>query len=319
MLNIDAQAARAAMPFDQLIPALRDMFVAGCEVPLRHNHVIKKDGQDQGTLLLMPAWSDRCGYFGIKTVSIFPKNSAQGLPGLFSTYMLHSMDTGEPLALIDGNEITSRRTAAASALAADYLCRKNTSRMLLIGAGRVASLIPYAYRSVRNIESVSVWDINEAASARLVDALRRDGFDAQVVTTLDAAAFDVDVVSAATLSTAPLVLGKYLRPGTHVDLIGSFTPAMRESDDACFDGTSVFVDTSEAPMKSGDLLSPMKNGVLQQAQIRADLASLCRSTHPGRTCDQEVTVFKAVGTALEDLAAATICFQASSKRVAAST
>lgn len=106
------------------------------------------------------------------------------------------------------------------------------------------------------------------------------------------------------------VLGKYLRPGTHVDLIGSFTPAMRESDDACFDSNSVFIDTDEAPMKSGDLLSPMKNGVLLQEQIRADLASLCRSTHPGRTSDHEVTVFKAVGTALEDLAAATICFQA---------
>ncbi|MNV71174.1 ornithine cyclodeaminase [compost metagenome] len=120
-------------------------------------------------------------------------------------------------------------------------------------------------------------------------------------------------MSAATLSTEPLVLGKYLRPGTHVDLIGSFTPVMRESDDACFDGTSVFIDTNEAPMKSGDLLSPMKNGVLLREQIRADLASLCRSEHPGRTTDQEVTVFKAVGTALEDLAAANICFQACSQ------
>ncbi|MEJ2804141.1 ornithine cyclodeaminase [Comamonas sp. BIGb0124] len=310
MLDINAQAARAAMPFDHLIPALRNLFAIGCEVPLRHNHTIQKEGQDHGTVLLMPAWSEHLGYFGIKTVSIFPKNSAQGLPGLFSTYMLHSMETGEPLALIDGNEITSRRTAAASALAADHLCRKDASRMLLIGAGRVASLVPYAYRSVRNIESVSVWDINEAASSRLVETLRRDGFDARVVDTLDHAAFGVDIVSAATLSTEPLVLRKYLRPGTHVDLIGSFTPTMRESDDGCFDGTSVYVDTDEAPMKSGDLLSPIQKGVLRREQIRADLTSLCRAENPGRISEEEITVFKAVGTALEDLAAAAMCYRA---------
>lgn len=315
MLHIDSTATRAALPFDRLVPVLRDMFASGCEVPLRHSHVIERQQEEHGRVLLMPAWSEGRGYFGIKTVAIFPGNTAKGMPGLFSTYMLHSLETGEPLALVDGNEITSRRTAAASALAADYLCRKNASRMLLIGAGRVASLIPYAYRSVRNIQQVGVWDIHEPSSARLVEALRRDGFDAHLVKKLDHDAFEVDVVSAATLSTQPLVLREHLRAGTHVDLIGSFTPAMRESDDACFAGTAVYVDTDEAAMKSGDLLSPLSSGALQRDQVRSDLAGLCRGHHAGRGGDAEViTVFKAVGTALEDLAAAAMVYEASSEK-----
>lgn len=310
MLQIDSPTTRAALAFERLIPALKDMFAEGCTVPQRHVHTVESGGHETGKILIMPAWSERLGYLGFKTVTIFPDNSAQGLPGLHSTYMLHSLATGQPLAQIDGDEITSRRTAGASALAADYLSRKNASTMLLLGTGRVARLLPYAYRCVRDIQRLGVWNINEASSVRLVEELRRDGFDAHVVSTLNAAAFDVDIVSAATLSTKPLVLGEYLRPETHVDLIGSFTPAMRESDDACFAGTSVFVDTDEAPMKAGDLLSPLQSGVLQREHIRSDLAGLCRGSHPGRVNDTEITVFKAVGTALEDLTAASLAYDA---------
>lgn len=314
MLNIDAQATRCALPFAPLIDALRDMFVDGCTVPLRHNHQIEAADGVKGTLLLMPAWSAQTGYMGVKTVSIYPQNSQHGLPGLYSTYILYDAASGEPLALIDGNEITSRRTAAASALAADSLARRDARRMLLLGSGRVASLVPHAYRCVREIGQVGVWDIDAASSDRLVEKLRADGFDAAVIHELDENAFDVDIVSAATLSTEPLILRRFVRPGTHIDLIGGFTPAMRETDDGCFDGTSVFVDTDEAAMKAGDLLSPIQNGVLTPDRIRSDLAGLCRGAHPGRISDDEITVFKAVGTALEDLAAAAMCYRSVSQR-----
>jgi ornithine cyclodeaminase/alanine dehydrogenase-like protein (mu-crystallin family) len=310
MLNIDAGSARASLPFDRLVDALKEAFASGCEVPLRHNHTVTTAQGQQGTLLLMPAWSPSQGYLGVKTVSIYPGNSARSLPGLFSTYILYSVETGEPLALIDGNEITSRRTAAASALGASFLSRKDARSMLLLGAGRVASLVPYAWRSVRQIERVGVWDINPAQGRRLAEQLCSDGFDTYVVDRLETDTCAVDVISAATLSTEPLIRREYLRPGTHVDLIGGFTPAMRETDDACFAGTSVFVDTDEAATKAGDLLSPLGNGVIAREDIRSDLAGLCRARHAGRVSDDEITVFKAVGTALEDLAAAAMCFEA---------
>ncbi|SPS01019.1 ornithine cyclodeaminase family protein [Cupriavidus taiwanensis] len=310
MLNIDAESARASLPFDRLVDALKEAFASGCEVPLRHNHTVTTAQGQQGTLLLMPAWSPSQGYLGVKTVSIYPNNAGRSLPGLFSTYILYSVETGEPLALIDGNEITSRRTAAASALGGSFLSRQDAGSMLLLGAGRVASLVPYAWRSVRQIERVGVWDINPAQGRRLAELLCRDGFDAYVVDRLDTDTCAVDVISAATLSTEPLIRREYLRPGTHVDLIGGFTPAMRETDDACFAGTSVFVDTDEAATKAGDLLSPLGNGVIAREDIRSDLAGLCRARHAGRVSDDEITVFKAVGTALEDLAAAAMCFEA---------
>ncbi|WP_439687785.1 Delta(1)-pyrroline-2-carboxylate reductase [Cupriavidus oxalaticus] len=310
MLNIDGPTARASLPFDRLIPSLKNAFASGCEVPLRHHHTVSAAPDEAGTLLLMPAWSAASGYMGVKTVCVYPGNSLRKLPGLYSTYLLYRVETGRPLALIDGNEITSRRTAAASALAASFLSRKDASSMLVLGAGRVASLLPYAYRAVRDIRRVAVWDIDPLQAMRLVEQLRADGFDADVAERLDAAACAADIISAATLSTDPLIRGEFLRPGTHVDLIGGFTPAMREADDACFGGTSVFVDTDEAALKSGDLLSPLANGMLARADIRSDLAGLCREAHAGRSAVEEITVFKAVGTALEDLAAAVMCFEA---------
>lgn len=310
MLNIDAPTTRASLPFDRLVTVLKDAFASGCEVPLRHNHTVTAAQGEPGTLLLMPAWNAASGYMGVKTVCVYPGNHRRKLPGLYSTYILYRAETGKPLALIDGNEITSRRTAAASALAASFLSRQDASSMLVLGAGRVASLLPYAYRTVRQIRRVGVWDIDTDQAHRLVAQLCADGFDAHVVGRIDTDTCAVDIVSAATLSTEPLIRREYLRPGIHVDLIGGFTPAMREADDACFDGTSVFVDTDEAFGKAGDLLSPIANGVMGPEDIRSDLAGLCRAGHAGRCSAQEITVFKAVGTALEDLAAAAMCFEA---------
>lgn len=310
MLNIDAPTTRASLPFDRLVTALKNAFASGCEAPLRHSHTVTATPGEPGTLLLMPAWNAASGYMGVKTVCVYPGNPGRKLPGLYSTYILYRAETGKPLALIDGNEITSRRTAAASALAASFLCRADASSMLVLGAGRVASLLPYAYRTVRKIRRVAVWDIDTDHAHRLVARLCADGFDAEVVARLDGDTCAVDIVSAATLSTEPLIRREYLRPGTHVDLIGGFTPAMREADDACFDGTSVFVDTDEACRKAGDLLSPIANGVIGPEGILSDLAGLCRAEHAGRRSAQEITVFKAVGTALEDLAAAAMCFEA---------
>ena len=306
MHHFDRDTTRLALPFDRLIPALRDLFVAGCEVPLRHTHSLPDPGNPDGTantVLIMPAWQPG-RFMGIKTVNIFPGNSARGLPGLFSTYTLYDAQTGQPLAQIDGNEITSRRTAAASALAASYMAAPEARTLLVVGCGRVGSLIPDAYRAVLPIDHVLLWDRTPAHAEALALHLRAEGIHATATPDLQAAVSQADVVCCATLATAPLVQGAWLRPHSHLDLIGSFTPLMREADDACFAGVRLVVDTPEALQKSGELLGPMSRGVFTADSVAGTLADLCRGTLPGRLNPTGRTVFKSVGTALEDLAAA---------------
>ena len=299
MQLVDADTTRRHLPFDALIDALRTMFVAGCEVPLRGTQRIG----DAGTILLMPAW--RAGArLGIKTVTIFPGNSALGLPGLHSIYLLFDAATGVPLAQLDGNEITSRRTAAAAALAASYLARGDARRLLILGTGRVAALLAEAMRVVRPIDEVVVWNHRPGSAHALAAALREAGFDASATDDLEHAVKHADIVSCATLSTAPLVRGAWLRPGTHLDLIGSFTPQMREADAECFAASRVFVDTPEALAKSGDVRDAITEGAFAADRLQGTLAELCAGTRPGRVDPTERTLFKAVGTALEDLAAA---------------
>lgn len=308
MHHFTAQQTRDALPFDRLIAALRVAFAQGASVPLRHNHAIECQGA-KGTTLIMPAWSE-AGFYGLKTVNIFPGNGARGLPGLHSTYLLHDATTGVPLALIDGNEITSRRTAAAAALGADYLARQDARRLLLLGAGRVGALVPRALRTVRGIREVDVWNPNAERGQALVDALRTEGFDARYTTDLEQAARSADIISCATLAHTPLIRGAWLQPGVHLDLIGSFAPQMKEADVDCFAGREVYVDTDEAPLKAGELLDAFASGRFAASDIRANLQQLTRGERPGRTSEDAVTVFKAVGSALEDLTAATLVWRA---------
>ncbi|HEX2540758.1 MAG TPA: ornithine cyclodeaminase family protein [Caldimonas sp.] len=319
LLRIDAPTTRGALPFPALVDALRQAFTEGAEVPLRHAHAIGggPDSVDPshpaGTLLLMPAWRPgRRG--GLKTVAIFPGNSASGLPTLHSTYLLFDAATGAPLALIDGDEITARRTAAASALAASFLAPADATRLVLVGAGRIAALMTAAMAAVRRIDEVAIWSRRPEAARALALRLAAGGIDARAATNLEDAVRRADIVSCATLSTAALVQGAWLRDGSHLDLIGSFTPQMRECDAACFARARVFVDTREALAKSGDVLEAMREGAFAEERLHGTLADLCTGRAAGRTGAAEVTLFKSVGTALEDLAAAEMVFEATRAR-----
>lgn len=300
MRHFNATEVAAALPFNTLVPALHEAFVRGCEVPPRHPHNIGP----AGTALLMPAWREG-GFLGVKTVTIFPANGTQGLPGVHAIYTLFSARTGVPLAVMDGSELTSRRTAAASALAAQLLSRPDARCLALVGAGRVASLMPDALRSVRPaLQQVRVWNRHPAAAQQLAQHLRSQGFDATASTALEDAVRGADIVSCATLATQALVQGDWLAPGTHVDLVGSFTPTMREADGRTLARSRVWVDTEEALAKSGDLLQAVAEGAFDPAALQGTLATLCRGEAPRRHREDDITLFKSVGTALEDLAAA---------------
>ena len=322
MQFFDAPTTRAALPFEHLIAQLQTLFAAGCEVPARHVHEIAGAATDASALpsphtspltsLLMPAWLPG-RYYGVKIVNIASGNAARGLPALHASYLLHDAVTGVPLALLDGDEITARRTAAASALAASMLARQDARHLLVVGAGRVARLLPEAYLAVRSIERVSVWARSLDQADAFVAELQMRGIAADIAPDLPTAASNADIVSCATLASTPLIDGRWLRPGCHLDLIGSFTPAMREADDACFAGAAIYVDTAEALQKSGDLLGPLARGVFKASDVRGTLTTLARAAARGQACGRrhttERTVFKSVGSALEDLAAAMLVWE----------
>ena len=308
MKILDADQTRSHLDFEGLVPALREAFAHEATVPPRHVHAVGA-GDDRGTVLIMPAWSE-AGFLGIKTINIFPGNGARGLPGLHATYLLYDAHTGVPLAQLDGNEITAHRTAAASALGASFLAREDASSLLVLGTGRVARLLPAAHASVRPIREVRVWNHRPEPARALATRLNEAGFRARASDDLAHATAQADIVSCATLSTAPLIHGEWLGPGTHLDLIGSFTPQMRESDAQCFARSRVFVDTPEALSKSGDVLEAIIATAFDAAQLQGTLGELCQGMRAGRAGDAEITLFKSVGTALEDLAAAELVFDA---------
>jgi len=308
MQVIDAEAVARALPMARLIAALRAQFAAGCEVPARQVHEITRPDGGMLTSLVMAAWQPG-RYYGLKCINIAPGNARLGLPGLHASYLLYSADTGVPLALIDGDQLTARRTAAASALAAGWLAREDARHLLVVGAGRVARLLPEAYAAVRPIDRVSVWARSADKAQALAREWRGGGLNASAVAELEPAVRAADIVSCATLSTTPLVQGRWLQPGSHLDLIGGFTPAMREADDDCLRAAAWYVDTEEALRKSGDLVGPLSRGVVAEGDLRGTLAALARGDAEGRRAAAERTVFKSVGTALEDLAAAILVYE----------
>ncbi|MBO0332784.1 ornithine cyclodeaminase family protein [Sneathiella sp. CAU 1612] len=310
MRIIENSEIAAALHYPALIDALRDMFVSGCTQPLRHHHGLDPENERKGTLLIMPAWQSG-GFLGLKTVTVMPENGEKGLPSVQGTYLLFDADNGSALALMDAGELTTRRTAAASALAASYLARKDASKMLMVGAGAMAPCLIRAHAAVRDIREVTIWNHRTEKAEKLAAELTQEGFSAQAVTDLEAAARTADVISCATLSTEPLIKGNWLKPGAHLDLVGAFTPAMRESDDAAVGIASLFVDTREGGLnEAGDIVQPLKSGIIKEGDIRADLYDLCRGIHPGRESADEITLFKSTGAALEDLAAAILAYQA---------
>lgn len=290
-----------------LIDAVERQFRDGCEVPDRHHHTMKVPGQADATMLLMPAWQPG-KRIGVKLVNVFPDNTKRGLPSISADYLLYDGETGRALASMDGSVITARRTAAAAALGAKFISREESQTLFMVGAGRVGSMVPHAIRTVRPIRRVLVWDLKQEAAEALCTELQSAGMDACAELDLRAGVGEADIISCATLSTKPLIEGASLKPGQHLDLIGSFTPEMRETDDDAMRIAEVYIDTSTALMESGDLVFPLKSGAITEGSLIGTLTSLCRGEVAGRTDPAAITIFKAVGTALEDLAAASLVY-----------
>jgi ornithine cyclodeaminase len=297
-----ADEVHAALDYARLADALAQAFAAGAEVPVRHVHAL--GGLDR--LLLMPAWSNAA--LGVKLVTVMPGNGARGVGTVQAIYVLLDRATGEARALLDGEALTLRRTAAASALAARYLAREDARNLLVVGAGRLAPYLACAHFALRpDLRRVFIWSRDPARAQTAAQWLRDQGLPAQAAEQLEPAVRQAQIVSCATTATAPVVHGAWLESGTHLDLVGGFTPTMREVDDAAVARARIVVDTyAGALAEAGDLLAPLASGAITRAAIVAELAELVRGEQRGRTSAEEITLFKSVGTALEDLAAAAL-------------
>ncbi|SDF73973.1 ornithine cyclodeaminase [Limimonas halophila] len=310
MQVLSAAVVDAALTYDALVPALRNAFQGDASAPPRHHHGIPVPGGTEATLLLMPAW-EQGTYVGVKVATVFPDNPGRNLPSVQATYLLHDGATGTPVCQLAGQPMTNRRTAGASALAADYLARDDASRLLMVGTGAMAPELVDAHASVRPIREVRVWGRTPEKSRRLAAELSARGYAAEAVETLDAETVGwADVVSCATMAVEPPLHGEWLRPGQHVDLVGAFKPTMRETDDRAVQRARVFCDTYDGALsEGGDLVQPLQDGVITRHDVLADLYMLTRGQHPGRRSGEEITLFKSVGTALEDLAAAVLAYE----------
>jgi len=307
MKTLSAETLHTLLTPQLVVDALREGFSSGVHVPLRHHHSIPT-GADPGTMLIMPAWSESNGeqaVLGVKLVNVYTSNPEKGIPSIQGSYILFEKNTGTPIATLDGSTITLFRTAAASVLAATFLARSDSKRLLMVGTGRLAPYIVRTYVDVIGIDDVLIWGRNLEKARSTVKSLASLGIQAKAVSELQESVEWADIISCATMSTSPLVLGRWLQPGQHVDLIGGFTEEMRETDDEAVGLSDLFVDTREGALsEAGDLIQPLRNGVIQEDDILADLADLVTNKHSGRSSVQQITLFKSVGTALEDLATA---------------
>jgi ornithine cyclodeaminase len=307
MLHLDAAELRRRLPRLALIDALDEAFRRDTQVPPREHHALG----DGASLLVMPAWrmpdAGHAGAMGVKLVTVFPHNAARGQATVHASYTLFDPASGVPLATLDGSELTHRRTGAASALAARYLSRPDTARLLMVGTGQLARHVIESHAAVRPISEVRIWGRNPERAQALAAALRTAGcsYTVEAVADLEDGVRWADTINCATLSADPLVRGQWLRLGQHLDLIGAFRPDMREADEEALLEADLYVDTREGALReSGELVQGIASGAISAADIRGELSELARGTVPGRTQPRPITLFKSVGTAIEDLAAA---------------
>ncbi len=307
---IDADAVDRALDYRALIEALRAGHRKGIDAVDRLLLAQPSRSGTEDHFLIWPAWQ-RGEALGAKLVTVFPGNeAAEALPAVQALYVLLDGRNGTPLAVIDGTALTLRKTAADSALAADYLARADAATLLMVGAGRQAPHQIMAHLAVRpSLRRVLVWNRTSAKARRLVETLPLLGIELALAADLARAVESADVISCATMAREPLIKVSWLRPGTHLDLVGGYTNEMREADDEAVRRASVFVDSRWFTVGAcGDISAPMASGALAKDGIAADLFELATGAHPGRRSGGEITLFKNAGGAHLDLMAARLAY-----------
>ena len=309
MLIITKEDIKKNCKWNLLIDEIGQAFKSNLKFPQRHHHTIAQNKTRDSSLLIMPGWKEGA-YIGVKIVNVFPDNSKKDLPSVIASYILHDFSTGVILANIEGSELTAKRTMAASALASKFLSRENSASLLIVGTGRLAMEAAFAHSAVRDIKKIVVWGRDTLKAKKVSNFYCQSGLNCLCTEDLKSAAANSDIITCVTTSVESLILGDWISEGTHIDLVGAFTPTMRESDSELIARGRVFVDTNEGALsEAGDLLIPMKEGVFKKESVIANLYELTQSKKSGRISKSDITVFKSVGASIEDYAAAKFFYE----------
>lgn len=302
MKNITAQQIEQLFSYQEFIPFLNNYLSKKINVPQRNHFDI-----GDNTLLLMPAWTKE--YWGVKLATAFPSNRSINKPTIHAVYTLFDAHTGEPLAQMDGKTLTNKRTAAASALASQYLSKKKSCNLLMVGNGALCPELIKAHSSVRPIKNVKIWGRNKGNVEKVIKENNWMELKVSISENIEGDMSQADIISCATSAFQPIIFGEFIKEGTHIDLVGSYKPNMREADDELIKKAKIYIDNKAAKKECGDIFIPLKNNVIYEKSIKGTLADLANKTRKGHILENEITLFKSVGFALEDLAAAEYLFK----------
>ncbi|WP_326914455.1 ornithine cyclodeaminase family protein [Sphingopyxis chilensis] len=298
---LDDQAVAERLPWVDLLEAIEHAVGATVVAPRRHRHKISSLSGEVGEFLIMPAWQDD-QVLGLKLVTYWSQNSQLGQPTHGASYILLDARSGQLRAMIAAETLTHRRTAALSILSARRLAHPDARRLSVLGAGPLAESLVRGHFASGRFASITVHARSTARAEVLVGRLNADGIDCALESDLESAVSGADMIASATAANEPFLHGDWLSPSAHIDLFGSFTPRMRESDDRLMSRASeIWVDTLSAVDESGDLIDAIAAGVINRASVSGDFASLLakKGDRVGG-----ISVFKSVGIAAADFAAA---------------
>jgi ornithine cyclodeaminase len=303
MLFIDAERMRALLDYPSLVDAFQDYHLQDVDA-LDELLLTQPGSSDQTTYFFLRAAWQREQALGAKLITVFPDNvtASEALPSVQAVYVIFDGTNGKPLACIDGTALTYCKTAADSALGARFLARKDTETMLMVGAGAMAPHLITAHAAVRpSIRRVLIWNRTPGRATELAKTLELENTEIIPTRDLEGSAHAADLISCATMSPTPLIKGAWLKPGVHLDLVGGFTKAMRETDDDAVRKAIVYVDFRDTARHCGDISAPIETGIISADDIAADLFELCRGERKGREQADEITFFKNGGGGHLDL------------------
>ncbi|KNF08333.1 ornithine cyclodeaminase Ocd [Gottschalkia purinilytica] len=311
MLVLTAEDIKKVFSMNDAVQASKDalrMYTLGnVEIPLRVNiDVPKFNGQS----LFMPGYAEEINSVGIKIVSVFPQNAKKGIPSVPAKMLLLDGETGDVVSIMDGTFLTQFRTGAVAGAGTDILSRKDSKTFALFGTGGQASSQLEAVLSVRKIETVKVFDINSEKAKEFVNDMQQKfsdyGVKILVADSSEDAIKDADIITTVTTAKSPVFDGRLVKKGTHINGIGSYTPEMQEIDEFILKNSQgIFLDTKEGVLsEAGDLITPMKKGIIDESDITGELGEVILERVSGRQSPQDITIFKSVGSAILDLVTA---------------
>ena len=304
MKYFDMKAIQTALPYPLLVEALAQGLQQFAQTPARS---FFSPNQDASCVMIMPAWRPH-QMMGVKLVSVWPENNAKGESAVSAVYVVISCLDGRPLAVLDGTELTLRRTAAAAALAAKRLARENSETLAVLGTGSLSVPLVQAHTDTMRLKNVLVWGRQFHKTQRVVKQLKELGIEVRAMGDLEETLALSDVVAVATTATEPFLKADGVKPGTHISLVGAFTPQMAEAEPVLMARSQLFADCRASVLeKGGEVFQAIKQGLVLDSDIIADLAELtAQSDRNWRHDGQAITVFKSVGFALLDLIAAEV-------------